>query len=396
MDSVVAYPLPPGGGGYPTPLGVEGREPAWSPQGTSLVFASSGGLRSIELATSLAGDLTSDPTDASPRWRMDGLPIVGFERQVGPDDWNRYELDLANPAAPLESLVSSETGFEGDPAYRPGGGSAYVTDNGFPGTTRYVYVEIPSAFGALYAGQNPSWSPDGERIVADDGNGRIWWTEKDAAGSQRFVTNSGSDRDPDWGPPPGPPRCSNGLDDDGDGFVDLADPGCADAADNDERGPALVCDNGLDDDGDGATDCEDTDCGAVTRCIPAVFMFLDRTNDDIARTALKTFFQGLAPEPTDFILFQLFGGSPTDGAWCATRADWYLSTYLTPPSKPVSSGAWNRWSRPQGGAWTGPTTAGFANTYGTQGSSGSYSWLSEQGLGGQQERSTTQGSRERR
>ena len=50
------------------------------------------------------------------------------------------------------------------------------------------------------------------------------------------------------------PACDNGIDDDGDGLVDLADPGCADAADGDERSAALVCDNGLDDDGDGRID----------------------------------------------------------------------------------------------------------------------------------------------
>lgn len=34
----------------------------------------------------------------------------------------------------------------------------------------------------------------------------------------------------------GPASCRNGLDDDGDGFVDLADPGCASAADPSEKG----------------------------------------------------------------------------------------------------------------------------------------------------------------
>jgi hypothetical protein len=33
---------------------------------------------------------------------------------------------------------------------------------------------------------------------------------------------------------PAPPQCSNGIDDDGDGYVDLADPSCTDASDDDE------------------------------------------------------------------------------------------------------------------------------------------------------------------
>lgn len=51
-----------------------------------------------------------------------------------------------------------------------------------------------------------------------------------------------------------PPACDDGIDDDGDGLVDAADPGCTDAADASEHDPALPCDDGIDDDGDGAPD----------------------------------------------------------------------------------------------------------------------------------------------
>ncbi len=50
----------------------------------------------------------------------------------------------------------------------------------------------------------------------------------------------GDDEDDDAPPPPPPPaaQCADGTDNDGDGLVDLADPGCADAADADETDPA--------------------------------------------------------------------------------------------------------------------------------------------------------------
>ena len=57
--------------------------------------------------------------------------------------------------------------------------------------------------------------------------------------------------------------CRNGRDDDGDGRVDAADPGCEEAEDRDEVDPAeaAVCSNGIDDDGDGAIDFpSDADC----------------------------------------------------------------------------------------------------------------------------------------
>ena len=57
-------------------------------------------------------------------------------------------------------------------------------------------------------------------------------------------------------PPPAlpPPGCNDGLDNDGDGRVDLADPGCEALADLSEWSALLTCDDGLDNDGDGFVD----------------------------------------------------------------------------------------------------------------------------------------------
>ncbi len=58
--------------------------------------------------------------------------------------------------------------------------------------------------------------------------------------------------------------CRNGLDDDGDGFVDHADRGCDDPDDDSERDVELgaACTNGVDDDSDGLTDGADLHCQA--------------------------------------------------------------------------------------------------------------------------------------
>ena len=68
-------------------------------------------------------------------------------------------------------------------------------------------------------------------------------------------------------PPPPPPTtaCSDGIDNDGDGLIDLADPGCTDAADNDEFNvvtppPTTACSDGIDNDGDGLIDLADPGC----------------------------------------------------------------------------------------------------------------------------------------
>jgi len=57
------------------------------------------------------------------------------------------------------------------------------------------------------------------------------------------------------------PACSDGVDNDGDTYVDLAaDPGCGDADDLSEQSASLACDDGLDNDGDGFVDFADPQC----------------------------------------------------------------------------------------------------------------------------------------
>ena len=58
-------------------------------------------------------------------------------------------------------------------------------------------------------------------------------------------------------------QCGDGIDNDGDGLVDLQDPGCTDAGDNDETDeptPTTECSDGVDNDGDGLIDLADSDC----------------------------------------------------------------------------------------------------------------------------------------
>ncbi|MEZ4282666.1 MAG: membrane dipeptidase [Myxococcota bacterium] len=56
------------------------------------------------------------------------------------------------------------------------------------------------------------------------------------------------------------PECADGIDNDGDGLVDLGDAGCAGPADVSERSAAIVCDDGTDNDDDGLLDAEDPEC----------------------------------------------------------------------------------------------------------------------------------------
>ena len=67
---------------------------------------------------------------------------------------------------------------------------------------------------------------------------------------------SGTDGGGDTGGTSGESDCSNGLDDDGDGFIDCNDFDCG----GDSACPDEICDDGIDNDGNGYADCDDWSC----------------------------------------------------------------------------------------------------------------------------------------
>lgn len=73
----------------------------------------------------------------------------------------------------------------------------------------------------------------------------------------------------------GPERCADGEDNDGNGHVDCADPGCIF-----ECLPRELCANGSDDDEDGDVDCADTNCTREATCDAAAMD--GGTRDDAA------------------------------------------------------------------------------------------------------------------
>jgi hypothetical protein len=68
----------------------------------------------------------------------------------------------------------------------------------------------------------------------------------------------------DWEARASQVACADGIDNDGDGLVDLADPGCTNGADTSEHNSQLACDDGTDNDGDGLVDLADPGCANAT------------------------------------------------------------------------------------------------------------------------------------
>jgi len=133
------------------------------------------------------------------------------------------EIIRMNPNVAVTALSTGSSWIQPESVAVGAGGALYVADSGNCGSG--------GCSGGLVAHVHPS---TGTRTVVKSGifTGTLQIAVVDAL----------------------PGACADGIDTDGDGLVDLADPGCANASDSDERNAARVCDNGLDDDGDGLPD----------------------------------------------------------------------------------------------------------------------------------------------
>jgi hypothetical protein len=127
---------------------------------------------------------------------------------------------------------------------------------------------------------DPNFAPACANGRDDDGDGRADFPD-DVGCSAAFDTDEVNDgRALD--------RCRDGVDNDGDTLIDLADPGCLNGRDNDEGdiGPT-ACNNGADDDGDGLVDWpEDDGCAARgAQCEQAGYGLCDGVCVDLQNAA---------------------------------------------------------------------------------------------------------------
>ena len=162
-------------------------EPAWSPDGTRVVFVREMGRfsRSGELFVKTIGRgrakrLLSDTTvsdERDPAWSPDG-DWISFSSAAGIDGASTYAFNVrTRKLVPI--ATERENSVVGEGAWSPGG-NEFVYSESYEGSELYVQSfpgygtarELVSQ-GTLYA-HNLDWSPDGSKLLFARGNDSDW------------------------------------------------------------------------------------------------------------------------------------------------------------------------------------------------------------------------------
>jgi TolB protein len=193
-----------------TPLTDDARDdgyPAWSPDGSQVAFSvGSAREREIWVMNTLDGDdarrLTSGADDILPSWSSSGL--IAFERHVGTTE----EIWVVDPAGgEAVPLITVEAGGGGDPAWSPDS-ERLAFSRAVDGVRQIFVVDADGQSGLLSLTpsstcdcEEPAWSPDGRQIAymgpRAGGVARPMLVIAATGGSAREITTNGLA--PSWG-----------------------------------------------------------------------------------------------------------------------------------------------------------------------------------------------------
>jgi TolB protein len=201
--------LTSGGGDNSTSAGLfYETDPAWSPDGTHIAFASKReGTFDIFVMTREGKDVTritsTKAEDTHPTWSPDGKRIA-FSRS------GRLEVMDADGSHLRAITAAGEQ--DGDPAWSPDGRwiafSRVLRDVG--GTVREIWLVKPDGSGNhavtsfTKSSGSPSWAPDSKRLAftsnAHGGRFAIYTIRLDGKGLERLTTTGADAIDPAWSP----------------------------------------------------------------------------------------------------------------------------------------------------------------------------------------------------
>ena len=200
----------------------DGRQPARSPDGSRVAFASyrdrNNEIYVMRADGSRPENLTlHEAWDGDPCWSPDGRRIAFTsdrhgEREVGPPGSGHYNSDIfimnADGTGVQQLTFDSVEAY--DPAWSPDGLSiAYTSDRDVPNGPAAIYVvDLASGVDRRLSGSDhyawdPSWSPDGASIAfveTSNRTGHVWVMAADGSSARRLISAEARVSTPTWSP----------------------------------------------------------------------------------------------------------------------------------------------------------------------------------------------------
>ena len=157
---------------------VTDQDPAWSPDGSRIAFVRDGSLHVMNADGSGVTRLSDTGYDSHPSWSPDGSRIVFASSRTGS---NAIHVMRADGTSVVQ--LTSESAYDFHPSWSPNGQWIAFQRNPYGVGSIWTMRPDGTQLTRVVAGQTPSWSPDGRRIiyelfgithVAPDGSGMTW------------------------------------------------------------------------------------------------------------------------------------------------------------------------------------------------------------------------------
>jgi TolB protein len=185
--------------------------PKWKPGGGLLIFSSSDSTDEFSDIFTVAPNgtgqtnLTQTPGifDLEPAWSPDGTKITFASTRDGPD----YDIYVMNSDGSTPKRLTSSPGVDGGAMWSPNGD--WIAFQSGRNDTSDLYLMRPDGSDlrritrSVSVEYDPEWSPDGSAIVFHGGNidtTQIYVVAWDGASLTRLTNSSHSVREPTWSP----------------------------------------------------------------------------------------------------------------------------------------------------------------------------------------------------